>query len=40
MYSTRFHPGMTKKQWAGFPWWLSGKESPHNARDMGLISDP
>ena len=24
----------------GLPWWLSGKESPANAGDMGLISDP
>ena len=22
----------------GLPWWLSGKESTHNARDLGSIS--
>ena len=25
---------------AGFPWWLSGEESPASAGDMGLIPGP
>ena len=31
------HPLKDSKPIIGLPWWLSGKESAHNARDVGSV---